>query len=604
MRELCILNKDLDILGIVETHLRNNDIINVDGYIWFGKNRHTLHPKAKKGSGGVGFLVKKDLMFNFNISVLDDTTEGILWLQCKCKVSDISMCICVCYLPPSGTSREVDSNAFFDTLMTQVYTYQKLGMFYICGDVNSRIADEADYIPGVDNIPERIVLDFTRNQYCEAFIDFLINVNCCVLNGRNVKRDFYTYRNVSVVDYCFVPYDNLELYQNFEVTPSSEMFDQFCLGICDPLHNIPDHNLLSWTLDISDMFNISSQENVPNEVHECIKYNLKNIPTNFGTGIRKLDVLREAYEHLIGLELMEGELNSLYDKFCTVIKEEMKLKLNPKTYRLSSGINSNKKRHCKKPWWTDELSHLWNVQCEAEGKWRGLRGASRAPAKAIWKKARCRFDKKYKLAKRLYWQKMQADILSQQRNDQQQFWKTFGRIGVGNERKKDIPWEIYNDDQTVVSDKASVLKGWQDHFSNLFNVKNKKNVYPVMNFGSNEKECNRQFENRLLDRDISLEEVAFALRKAKKGKAVGVDEIPTEVLGNQPVLETLHKLFQVCFSQGSVPDLWGKGIIHPIPKNNTADPRSPTNYRGITLAPAVYKLYCSVLNARMSDWSE
>ena len=42
--------------------------------------------------------------------------------------------------------------------------------------------------------------------------------------------------------------------------------------------------------------------------------------------------------------------------------------------------------------------------------------------------------------------------------------------------------------------------------------------------------------------------------------------------------------------------------INPIPKANTADPRDPLPYRGITLAPATYKLYCSVLNERLDKW--
>ncbi|CAG2195599.1 unnamed protein product [Mytilus edulis] len=43
-----------------------------------------------------------------------------------------------------------------------------------------------------------------------------------------------------------------------------------------------------------------------------------------------------------------------------------------------------------------------------------------------------------------------------------------------------------------------------------------------------------------------------------------------------------------------------KGIITPIPKRTTADPRDPMACRGITLAPVSYKLYCGVLNSRLT----
>ena len=42
-------------------------------------------------------------------------------------------------------------------------------------------------------------------------------------------------------------------------------------------------------------------------------------------------------------------------------------------------------------------------------------------------------------------------------------------------------------------------------------------------------------------------------------------------------------------------------MITPIPKSSTSDPRDPMSYRGITLAPTSYKVYCGVLNARLID---
>lgn len=53
-----------------------------------------------------------------------------------------------------------------------------------------------------------------------------------------------------------------------------------------------------------------------------------------------------------------------------------------------------------------------------------------------------------------------------------------------------------------------------------------------------------------------------------------------------------------------MPSDWGKGIIHPIPKSSTADHRDPLSYRGITLANSMYKIYCHVLNERLTKWAE
>lgn len=47
-----------------------------------------------------------------------------------------------------------------------------------------------------------------------------------------------------------------------------------------------------------------------------------------------------------------------------------------------------------------------------------------------------------------------------------------------------------------------------------------------------------------------------------------------------------------------------RGVITPIPKGSATDPRDPLSYRGITFAPSMYKLYCSVLNSRLVAWAE
>lgn len=107
-----------------------------------------------------------------------------------------------------------------------------------------------------------------------------------------------------------------------------------------------------------------------------------------------------------------------------------------------------------------------------------------------------------------------------------------------------------------------------------------------------------------MDNQITLTEVRKAMVKAKNGKSPGVDNISVDFIRNENMTIILCKLFNACFRSGKVPGIWSKGIINPIPKSSTSDPRDPLQYRGITLAPAIYKLYCSVLNDRLVTWFE
>ena len=56
-----------------------------------------IHIRARTCSGGVGFLIKGSVLQYFSVSVLDNTSEGFLWLHLKHKYEDFSLIPCVCY---------------------------------------------------------------------------------------------------------------------------------------------------------------------------------------------------------------------------------------------------------------------------------------------------------------------------------------------------------------------------------------------------------------------------------------------------------------------------------------------------------------------------
>ena len=151
-----IENFNTDISCLCETWLAKADKINVNGYKWIGQNRSKLAKNAVRGSGGVGLLVKERLYDKFNINVWDSSYEGILWVRFKQQQnSQVVFLICVCYLPPSSSSRGDTSQEFFETLGNQYLFYSNCGLVCICGDFNARCGSCQD-IPDSDNfIPQR-----------------------------------------------------------------------------------------------------------------------------------------------------------------------------------------------------------------------------------------------------------------------------------------------------------------------------------------------------------------------------------------------------------------------------------------------------------------
>ena len=98
-------------------------------------------------------------------------------------------------------------------MLQNVYEYQNDGLVLICDDLNSRCGDSEDFISGVDCIPMRQVVDYKSNAYGDHLIQFLIDCNMCMLNGRNYICNDCTSistKGHSVVDYCLVNHDNLQ----------------------------------------------------------------------------------------------------------------------------------------------------------------------------------------------------------------------------------------------------------------------------------------------------------------------------------------------------------------------------------------------------------
>ena len=94
-----------------------------------------------------------------------------------------------------------------------IYTLSDADYFIICGDLNSRIGDEKDYIPDVDDVIERKVLDTSRNQHGQNLLEFLLETKFGVVNGRvSPENDAFTsvtHKGKSVVDYFLVPHYNV-----------------------------------------------------------------------------------------------------------------------------------------------------------------------------------------------------------------------------------------------------------------------------------------------------------------------------------------------------------------------------------------------------------
>ena len=125
---------------------------------------------------------------------------------------------------------------------------------HVCGDFNSRVGDDSDYIEGVDDVRPRDILDSTSNANGDLLIEFLVDCGLCMVNGRLGTNNYthVSHRGKSVVDYVFVPYEQLLSIENFEVCLMSEMVQKLDM---QGNNRIPDHSLLAWTIPLTNNVN-------------------------------------------------------------------------------------------------------------------------------------------------------------------------------------------------------------------------------------------------------------------------------------------------------------------------------------------------------------
>ena len=144
---------------------------------------------------------------------------------------------------------------------------------------------------------------------------------------------------------------------------------------------------------------------------------------------------------------------------------------------------------------------------------------------------------------------------------------------------------------TVLINEEGVLKRWKDYFEELMNVENAME--------------SREEEPPLINssvHDITRDEVKTALKKMKKGKALGPDNIPIEAwltLGDLAI-GYLTSLFNNLLAGENIPKEWRMSTLIPIYKNK-GDVQDCGNYRGIKLMSHTMKLWERVVEARLRN---
>jgi exonuclease III len=103
---------------------------------------------------------------------------------------------------------------------------------------------------------------------------------------------------------------------------------------------------------------------------------------------------------------------------------------------------------------------------------------------------------------------------------------------------------------------------------------------------------------------FSIKEIAVAIKSMTKGKSPGHDGLSIEHLkfAGPHLPRVLYLLFGYCLAHSYMPDDMIRTVVTPIIKNKTGDLADKNNYRPISLATVLSKVFDSVLDKHLNNY--
>jgi hypothetical protein len=104
--------------------------------------------------------------------------------------------------------------------------------------------------------------------------------------------------------------------------------------------------------------------------------------------------------------------------------------------------------------------------------------------------------------------------------------------------------------------------------------------------------------------ELSAFQVEMAIEKLKSHKSPGTDQNPAELINAKcrTLRSEIHKLINSTWNKEELPEEWKESFVVPIYKKG--DKTDCSNYRGISLLSATYKILSNVLLKRLVPCAE
>ena len=234
-------------------------------------------------------------------------------------------------------------------------------------------------------------------------------------------------------------------------------------------------------------------------------------------------------------------------------------------------------------WWNEEVQQAVKEKKEAKKQWDAMRDDE---SKERYKKAKKKAKRTVAKVKNKVFQDLFQHLETKEGvNEVFRIAKQRNKNGQDVQQVRVVKSECGE----VLVEEQRVQQRWREYFEDLLNQENPRERREV---------CARKIMKEV--EEITDEEVKTALKKMKKGKARGPDDIPVEawlILGNVGI-RLLTKLMNNLLKGERMPDEWRKSVLIPIYKGK-GDSKECGNYRSIKLMSHTMKLWERIVEARL-----
>lgn len=442
------------------------------------------------------------------------------------------------YSPEEG--RPEEAAEFYEDLQTVVNNINPNDYLVIAGDLNARIGNKP-----IQNVMGKHG-EITLNNNGKLLINF------ANFNSLKITNSFFPHKDIHKYTWNARGYRSIIDYTLVNTKCSKLVLDTRVFRGCD-INS--DHYLLISKLAIPSRWkrNISSSKTY------------KEIPETFKIHLLQEESIRQLYQNRLNLYLSETPINNNINQEWTKIKEII---IRAATEALGTRKKNYKRRGLKV--WNEDMANLTKMKKDAYIKYLN----QKTNDNLIDYKHKCAIVRReVRKIKRNSWDKYINDIECDIHGRQDKAYKILSHLC---KKERD------NLQLNLIPEET-----WLQYYQDLWTEKEET-----------EEEILTQIDENV--DPITFDELIIALNNFKNKKSPGTDNINSELIkyASLPLKYRLLDLMNICWKYGHIPEEWRVGKICPIYKKG--DKKNCSNYRGISILNTCYKIYASILKARLN----